>query len=664
MVKIILISMIKNESKIIERCISNALSICDAVCVTDTGSTDDSVEKINNFFKEKNVLGTVYQDVWKNFGHNRTNSFKNAVDYCKKLNWNLAETYGLLLDGDMVLTPSSSFDKSSLDNEAGYLVLQKNIFLEYYNTRLVRLDQAWKCVGVTHEYWDCPDRIKTKIIPKNLLFISDIGDGGCKHDKFERDIKLLTEGIKKEPKNERYYFYLAQSYKDTQQHSKAIEFYKKRISLGGWLEEVWYSHYMIATIYAIEKNDKELEWWGNKAFELRPERVEPLYLMTKYFRTQGQYFKAIHYYQLGHKIPFPSEDLLFIEPRLYEKHPFDYEYSIIHYYVYPKQRIEGLKFCIDYINNYPQEQSNVANNLQYYMPCLLNYGFKRELNLKKYEDFSASSISLFEAGEEILANVRYVNYRIEHNGSYTMQLNGNWSPYHNVCTKNALLRFNKNFEPIGEPVLLSEELCHPLRKDTNILGLEDLRLFWSDDKLKGISTSREFSNNNTNSMVVCDYDLNTNSLKNLNILSSPNPTNCEKNWIPIEDKIIYSWSPLSIGEIKDNSLQITSLKDTPFYFKYLRGSSNVVKYKDHYWCIVHGVIHTQPRKYYHSIVILDKDLNLKNYSVPFYFEQLKIEYCLGLHINENYLYATVSRNDSDPMIVKVHLSNVKELFLK
>ena len=664
MVKIILISMIKNESKIIERCISNALPICDAICITDTGSTDDSIEKINNFFKEKNVLGTVYQDVWKNFGHNRTNSFKNAVDFCKKLNWNLEETYGLLLDGDMVLSPNSSFDKFSLDNEVGYLVLQKNSFLEYYNTRLVRLDQEWKCVGVTHEYWDSPSRIKMSTISKDLLFISDIGDGGCKHDKYERDIKLLTEGIKKEPKNERYYFYLAQSYKDTQQYSKAIEFYKKRISLGGWEEEVWYSHYMITSIHAIEKNDKEVEWWGNKSFELRPQRVEPLYLMTKYFRSREQYFKAMHYYMLGHQIPFPSKDLLFIESNLYNKQPFDYEYSVIHYYVYPNQRIDGLKFCIDYINNYPQAQSNVPNNLQYYMSSLLNYGTKRELNFKKYEDFSASSISLFETKEEVLANVRYVNYRIEPNGSYTMQLNGDWSPYHNVCTKNALLRFNKNLEPIGEPDLLSEELSHPLRKDTNILGVEDLRLFWSDDKLKGISTSREFSNNNTNSMVICDYDLKTNSLKNLNIISSPNPSNCEKNWIPIGDKIIYSWSPLSVGEIKNNSLQITALKDTPFYFKYLRGSSNFVKHKDHYWCIVHGVIHSQPRKYYHSIVILDKDLNLKNYSVPFYFEKLKIEYCLGLHINEDHLFATVSRNDSNPMIVKVHLSNIKHLFLR
>ena len=47
----------------------------------------------------------------------------------------------------------------------------------------------------------------------NLLiqgfWINDIGEGGCKEDKFERDIRLLSKGIEEEPNNPRYYFYLA-----------------------------------------------------------------------------------------------------------------------------------------------------------------------------------------------------------------------------------------------------------------------------------------------------------------------------------------------------------------------------------------------------------------------------------------------------------------------
>jgi len=50
MVKVIFICMIKNEERIIERCLQNALSICDAICVTDTRSTDNTINKVNEIF--------------------------------------------------------------------------------------------------------------------------------------------------------------------------------------------------------------------------------------------------------------------------------------------------------------------------------------------------------------------------------------------------------------------------------------------------------------------------------------------------------------------------------------------------------------------------------------------------------------------------------------
>ena len=66
----------------------------------------------------------------------------------------------------------------------------------------MRMSCPWKCVGVTHEYWtstfsnmaDCGC---------DVAYFDDLGDGGCKADKFERDERLLMEGLKNEPMNER-----------------------------------------------------------------------------------------------------------------------------------------------------------------------------------------------------------------------------------------------------------------------------------------------------------------------------------------------------------------------------------------------------------------------------------------------------------------------------
>ena len=53
------------------------------------------------------------------------------------------------------------------------------------------------------------DREQRKFLQWDSIWIDDIGDGGSKGDKFERDIRLLKQGLEEEPNNGRYYFYLA-----------------------------------------------------------------------------------------------------------------------------------------------------------------------------------------------------------------------------------------------------------------------------------------------------------------------------------------------------------------------------------------------------------------------------------------------------------------------
>jgi len=56
---------------------------------------------------------------------------------------------------------------------------------------------------VTHEYLSTDNFNKDTL---NTLNIYDINDGGCKENKFLRDIQLLSEGLKQEPTNARYMF--------------------------------------------------------------------------------------------------------------------------------------------------------------------------------------------------------------------------------------------------------------------------------------------------------------------------------------------------------------------------------------------------------------------------------------------------------------------------
>ena len=317
--------MIKNEERIIERSLKSVENVVDAFCVCDTGSSDKTVEIVKKFLETH--TGCITEEKWKDFGHNRTLSFVNAQKYVlDTLKWDLTQTYGILLDADMVFVPGTL--KEQTLGATGYSIIQDNGGLSYHNCRLVRMDYNWKCTGVTHEYWDGP----TENLSKDICYIDDKDDGGCKHDKFQRDIQLLEKGLNDEPQNVRYMFYLAQSYNSVGRNKESTKMYKKRIAAGGWEEEVWYSHYMIAQNHKILGNIIKFEEWMLRAYERRKTRAEPLYKLTEYFRVIGQQFKAYEYARMGKAIPYPS-DSLFVEKNVYNG-LFDYEMSILDYYAH------------------------------------------------------------------------------------------------------------------------------------------------------------------------------------------------------------------------------------------------------------------------------------------------------------------------------------------
>lgn len=49
-----LVMIVKNESKIIERCLDSVKSIIDSIIISDTGSTDNTIEIIENYIEKIN----------------------------------------------------------------------------------------------------------------------------------------------------------------------------------------------------------------------------------------------------------------------------------------------------------------------------------------------------------------------------------------------------------------------------------------------------------------------------------------------------------------------------------------------------------------------------------------------------------------------------------
>lgn len=634
--KFVLILMVRNESKIIQRCLEAVESFVDAFCVHDTGSTDNTVELANEFIKTRN--GCVTGSEWKDFGHNRTLSFKSARDYLQYgLKWDLATTYGLLLDADMVFEAGTL--KQQPLGELGYTIIQSNGDLEYPNCRLIRMDHPWKCTGVTHEYWDGP----AFPLDKSICWINDKNDGGCKSDKFERDARLLEAGLAEKPDDVRYMFYLAQTYHCLGRHEDAIRMYEKRYAAGSWVEEQWYSLYMIGQTYLTLGKPIEFEQYMLKAYELRPGRAESLYKLAKYFREKGQHHKAYQYVLLGKNIPL-SKDSLFIEMPVYTD-LFHYEETICLYYL--NRKAEGLRKSMEYLLTKTHMLEGVLSNLIFYVDSIglefVNHPIQRDLIGR---DYHPTSVCSFEDKQM----VRFVNYSITSTGSYDMK-DGFYSPNHKVRTQNVV--WNED----GTTVQMKDASISLPRRPHHILGVEDVRLYRNAaGEVRFFGITGEYSEKIRVLSGLCDLE--TGEYRNPVILESPFNAECEKNWIPVNgtDDVIYSWNPLRIGRIEGNQLVFKHILNTPDFFHHLRGSAVPIRVKDELWCLVHYVHHSTPRKYYHCIVKMDATTyKPTSISLPFVFRKEGIEYCLSMTYGKNELEFIFSSWDDNPCTTRVPL---------
>ena len=98
----------------------------------------------------------------------------------------------------------------------------------------------------------------------------------------------------------------------------------------------------------------------------------------------------------------------------------------------------------------------------------------------------------------------------------------------------------------------------------------------------------------------------------------------------------------------------------PDIFNNISGSSCGINYDNLIWFIVHT---RSNKNYLHMIVAFDEEMNLIKYSELFKFEGQNIEFSYGLLIENNYMYMTASRNDNNPIIVKVNIKDLNKLFM-
>ena len=657
--------IVKNESKIITRLFDSVINIIDCYCICDTGSTDNTVELIKTYFESKSIPGIIVNESFKNFAHNRNFALKSCL--------NMSD-YVLLMDADMLLE-IKNFDKAKLFTADSFHILQGNNNFYYQNMRIVKNNGLFSYIGVTHEYISTPSNNKSLHITKEELFIVDYGDGGCKNDKFERDVKLLSDGIIAEPNNsERYHFYLANSYHDSGNFEKAIEIYEKRIKIGGWNQEIWYSYYRIGLCYKnLGKISDAISSWMN-AYDHLPIRIENLYEIINHYRHTSKSKLAGLFYNIAKETlnknkhsNVDRDSFLFLHNDVYT-YKLDYEFTIFASYIGVSNINDQVVTVLNNCDN-GSTNNNLFSNMKFYKDVLkptqvINFGNSvvKNINNDNTIFYSSSSCLIpnpFEDKNGYLMNVRYVNYLITENGSYL-----NCDKY--IITQNKYIKLSSDLKIIDDSFLEFNF------EDRRYIGVEDVRIIYDNYSSKMLYIGTGYHKDNSIGVVSGEYNIKANKLSSIDEIKPFCHSNCEKNWVFVDINqsinVIYKWHPIQICKINQEKkmLDLFETKETPKIFSHVRGStcgfnyikktslaSNINNKNDadnisitfddtEIWFVLHMVSYERPRHYYHIIAVFDESMNLLRYSAPFKFHTEPIEYCLGLVVEDDRVLITYS----------------------
>lgn len=682
-IRLCLSMIVKNEGRVIDRCLDSALPLVQGYVIVDTGSTDDTRERIKAAGKRHGVPGVVVDDGWKDFGWNRTRAAESTRRWVKEKNWKLAKTYMLLLDADMVLRAMPSFERQAL-SAVYYQLEQRSPNLSWLNTRLCRLSHEWRAIGVTHEYWaPAPNADPVRL---DSLYIQDIGDGGAKGDKTARDIRLLSQGLVDEPGNVRYLFYLAQSYFDIGNYITALPLYEQRHAYGGWAEETWYCLFKMGLCCLRLDNESEGVGYLLRAHEERPGRAEPLAYLARHYREKGWNNLALLFARQAARIAM-STDGLFVETPAHFAMPLE-DVAISAYYTTDKA--EGAEAAEKLLSSHAATHlhDHIARCASFYVktisPLAVRKGdFNVAESIRKAPEkffgleepntteYLCSNPTIISWDDFTIVNVRLVNYYHERGRVFASK-----DPDGVIRTRNVIQNWDyENDIVIGEKestVVLPAEWDHT----TRVRGLEDQR--WAAHNGRVWLTSTCFNIPGAGGMprvILGRVSEDISHIEHVVELKFSGSRHYEKNWLPWsrngEFVLVYGYSPFVILNVDTETGECTvkSATPPPFPTQRWRGSAGPVRLpgEDRWLLMIHETAwfegeqaRDQRTVYMHRFVEVIGD-RVTRKSRLFTFDHSGVEYAAGLLILGSRVFVTHSIEESSAHWKEFHLDTIEAL---
>ncbi|AOT69342.1 glycosyltransferase family 2 protein [Geosporobacter ferrireducens] len=293
--------IVKNEEKVLARCLDSVQGIADEIIIVDTGS-EDSTKSIAQNYTDK-----IYNFQWiDDFAAARNFAFEKAT--MEYILWLDADDIFMEADQKKLLELKKTLDPS-VDAVAMHYHLafdaKGNVTSSLKRNRLVKRSRNFRWEGAVHE---C-------LVVGGNIFNSDIAVTHKKEraDTVNRNIEIYERRLEKgEAFSPRDLYYYANELLDHQRHQEAAEYYIKFLDTKlGWYEDNIAACGKLSDIYSHLKDWDNAMKFSLQSFNYDVPRAEACCRIGFLFLNKNMVKQAAAWYQIATQLERPTDSLGF-----------------------------------------------------------------------------------------------------------------------------------------------------------------------------------------------------------------------------------------------------------------------------------------------------------------------------------------------------------------
>ncbi|WP_336762400.1 glycosyltransferase [Paenibacillus sp. USHLN196] len=277
---IALCMIVKNEEKVLERCLESVQNIVNEIIIVDTGSTDSTLDIARNYTDK------IYFFEWVNdFSAARNESIKHATS-----------DYILILDADEYLDENADFEKDllhSCDYYSFNISNQMGLGMSFNHTavRLFKRSLGLIYENRLHEHLNIIEDNWKYLSGKSSNVINHVGyaDGVfLEEKKINRNLPLMELEVQENP-NAYNLYNMGQTYFGIGKYKASVEYFKKAYPLSK--DRVFLPDLLTKLAYAMAelKQTEEALSILTDSINLFPQETEMIYILGLIYQNAGYY---------------------------------------------------------------------------------------------------------------------------------------------------------------------------------------------------------------------------------------------------------------------------------------------------------------------------------------------------------------------------------------